>query len=81
MCWFFHQIAPSGSIRGTLGCFRFFPKIRRNIRQKVGPAVYDTLRNGNSGMYDTIMVPLFSKRSEDKIIALYYTQKIITLMA
>ena len=32
MCWFFHQIAPPGPIRGTLGRFWFFPKIRGDIR-------------------------------------------------
>ena len=39
---FLHQIAPPGPIRGTLGRFRFFPKVTGDIRQKVGSAVYDT---------------------------------------
>ena len=50
---FFHQIAPPGPIRGTLGWFRFFPKICGDIRQKVVSAVYDTLRNGNTLVYHT----------------------------
>jgi len=31
LCWFFHQIASPGSIRGTLRRFRFFQKIRGDI--------------------------------------------------
>ena len=53
VCWFFHQIAPPGPIRGTFGRFRFFPKIRRDIRQKVGSGVYDTPRNGDWAVYLT----------------------------
>ena len=34
VCWFFHQIAPPGLIRGTLGQFRFFPKIRKIFDKK-----------------------------------------------
>ena len=37
---FFHKIAPPGPIRGTLRRFRFFQKIRQDIQQKVGSAVY-----------------------------------------
>ena len=47
VCWFFHQIAPSGPFRGTLGRFQFFPKIRRDIQQKVSSAVHDTPQNGD----------------------------------
>ena len=51
---FFHQIAPPGSIRGTLGGFRFFPKIYRDIQAKVGSAVYDTLWNRDSAVNNTL---------------------------
>ena len=34
VCWFFHQIAPPGPIRGTLGRFWFFLKIHGDIWQK-----------------------------------------------
>ena len=47
-CWFFHQIAPPGPIRGTLGRFRFLLTIHLDIRQKVGLAVYYTQGNGDS---------------------------------
>ena len=50
---FFHQIAPPDPIRDTLGRFRFFLKIRGDIREKVGSAVYDTPRNGISALYLT----------------------------
>ena len=39
------------SIRGTLGRFRFFWKIRQDIPQKVGSAVYDTPWNGDLAVY------------------------------
>jgi len=52
-CWFFHQIAPPGPTRGTLGQFRFWPNILGGIQQKVSSSVYDTLRNGNSTVYHT----------------------------
>ena len=51
--FFGHQIAPLGPIRGTLGRFRFFMKICRDIRPKVRSAVYDSPRNGDSAVYDT----------------------------
>ena len=38
-CCFLHQLAPHGPLRGILGHFRFVPKIREDIRQKVGSAV------------------------------------------
>ena len=31
MCWFYHQIASPGTIRGALGQFRFLPNIRGDI--------------------------------------------------
>ena len=37
---FFHQKAVPGPIKGTLGRFEFLPKIHRDIKQKVGSAVY-----------------------------------------
>ena len=49
----FHQLAPPGPNKGTLGRFRFWPKIGVDIRQKVGSAVYDTPRNGDSVVYHT----------------------------
>ena len=49
----FHQIAPPGPIRGTPGRFPFFPQIRGDILQKVGPAVNNTPWNGDSMVYDT----------------------------
>ena len=49
LVFFFTQIAPPGSLRGTLGRFRFFPKIRG-----VGSAVYDTPRNVDSAVYHTL---------------------------
>ena len=55
MFCFFHQIAPPGPIRGTLGQFQFFLKIHEEIRQKVGSALYDTgtPRNSYSAVYHT----------------------------
>jgi len=46
---FFHKKTASGPIRGTLGRFCFLLK----IGQKVGSAVYDTPRNGDSAVYLT----------------------------
>ena len=55
VCWLFHQIAPPGPIRGTLGRFQFFLKIRTKIfDKKIGSAVYDTLGNGNLAEYLTL---------------------------
>ena len=34
-CWFFHQIAPSGPLRGTLGRFQFLPKIHGVIKFEI----------------------------------------------
>ena len=52
-CWFFNQKAPPGPLRGTLGRLYFLPKIHRDIKQKVGSAVYDTPRIGDSAVYFT----------------------------
>ena len=30
-CWFFHQLASPGPIRGTLGRFQILPNIHRDI--------------------------------------------------
>ena len=49
-CWFFHQKAPPDPLRGNLGQFHFLLKIHRDIEQKVGSAVYDTPRNGDSAV-------------------------------
>ena len=53
MLVFLNHKAPPGSLRGTLGRFHFLPKIHRDIEQKVGSGVYDTLRNGDSAVYLT----------------------------
>ena len=50
---FFHQIAPPGPIRGTLGRFYFLPNIRVDNQQKIGSALYDTPQNGDSAVYLT----------------------------
>ena len=54
---FFHQNAPLGPLRGTLGQFHFLPKIHRDIEQKVAlqcMILIDTLWNGNSAVYVTL---------------------------
>ena len=62
---------------GTLGRFLFFPKIRRDIRQKVGSAVHDTPWNGNSAVYLTPgnidSAVYLSPRNGDSAVYLTYT--------
>ena len=53
MLVFLYKKSAHGPIRGTMG---ILPKIHRDIGQKVGSAVYDTLRNGDSAVYLTLTV-------------------------
>ena len=74
---FFHQKAPPGPLRGTLGRFHFLLKIHRDIEQKVGSAVYDTPRNGNFVVYLTLrngdsVVYLTPWNKYQKIVLLYF---------
>jgi len=48
---FLHQINSPDPIRGTLGWFKFLPKIHGEIQQNVCSAVYDTQWNGNFVVY------------------------------
>ena len=61
-CSFFIKKTPPG----PLGQFHFLPKIYRDIEQKVGSAVYDTPRNGDSAVY------LTPRNYYQKIVLLYF---------
>ena len=76
-CLFFHQKAPPGPHRDTLGWFHFLPKIHRDIEQKVGSAVYDTPQNGDSAVYLTPCngdwaVYLTPRNYYHKVVFLYF---------
>ena len=62
MLVFWHQIASPGPIRGTLGRFRFLPKIRGYIQHNVSLAVYDTQQNGDLSVFDTLPYKFCSVR-------------------
>ena len=74
---FFHQKAPPGPHRGTMGRFHFLAKIQGDIGQKVGSAVYFTPRNGDSSVYPTpwngdSAVYLFNVELVPKKVLLYF---------